>query len=152
MKKISIALLILFVACTKTVSSDISEFLHTRSDAPLENTIWEHETDGDYNRYLVFSEGNAGLFYGLTEGGELQRWSEIYQAPYTFVDGKVITSIEYPFYASKELVNRVNVVKAMAGYEIEAEGERYTYYGNDLDEIEGQWMIITVNITPWSLQ
>ena len=144
---------ILVLGCTKqyvpTMEEQIAEFLSTRSTAPLEGTIWEHVTGEDYNRYIVF-DGNAKLFYGLVEDGELQRWSDFYEAPYELIGGVVVTSIEYPVWGFKEVTGRVQVIKAEDAFIINVNGDQYHYYGNNLDEIEGQWMIITVNITPWS--
>lgn len=154
MKKIFAIVLatLMVLGCTKqtpTFEEQVAEFLSTRATAPLEGTIWEHNTGEDYNRYIVF-DGNAKLFYGLVENNELQRWSDFYEAPYEFVDGFVITDIEYPIWGHKELTENAQVIKAEEGYVINVDGDEYTYYGNDLKEIEGQWMILIVTITPWS--
>ena len=149
MKRILLLFLaFLAVACTpQTMEQELSSFLATRASEPLKNTIWEHQTGEQYNRYLWFSEADVSLFYGLVEAGELQRWSDFYSAPYAIKDGIVVTSLSYPLYGKTEYTESASVVKG-DGFTIEMNGESYTYYGNDVDEIQGYYMFINVTIPP----
>ena len=161
MKHLVLSLLacILCLGCTQSppFEEELSSFLSTRALEPLENTIWEHQTGEEYNRYILFQEGEASLFYGFygalpkALGGnvELQRWSDFYSSPYFFVDGKVITSIEYPLWGEIIPTEKAEIVKAGEGYTLCVNEDIYTYFGPYTDTIEGMWMIIHVGVNPW---
>ena len=138
------------VACTANLATDLSGFLSTRADAPLEGTVWEHNTGEQYNRYVTFRDGQMSLFYGLVDAGELQRWSDFYSSPYALKGGLIVTELSYPLWGHREVTESVSVVKKKASYTIDLDGDAYTYYGPWTDDLESQWMTITVNIVPWS--
>lgn len=143
---------ILFLALSCTALSperDLSEFLHTRSEEPLESTIWEHQTGGQYDKYLLFRGGEMSLFYGLVENDELQRWSEFYSAPYYYDGGLLFTYLSYPEWGERVRTNEVEIIESN-GYTIIAGGEDYTYYSPYTEDIEGQWMLITAVPKPWN--
>lgn len=142
-------LVAIVVACTANLAGDLSGFLQTRSDAPLEGTVWEHETGEQYNRYVAFRNGEISLFYGLVDAGELQRWSDFYSSPYVLKGGLIITELSYPLWGHREVTESVSVVKSKAAYTIDIDGEDYTYYGPYTEDLDGMWMTITVNIVPW---
>lgn len=142
---------ILFLALSCTALSperDLAEFLHTRSEEPLESTIWEHKTGEQYDKYLLFRGGEMSLFYGLVEGDELQRWSEFYSAPYYYDGGLLFTYLSYPEWGKRVHTNEVEIVKSN-GYTISVGGEEYTYYSPYTEDIEGQWMLIIAEPAPW---
>ncbi|MBR4757670.1 MAG: hypothetical protein IK084_02570 [Bacteroidaceae bacterium] len=90
------------------------------------------------------------LFYGLVDAGELQRWSDFYSSPYALKGGLIVTELSYPLWGHREVTESVSVVKKKASYTIDLDGDAYTYYGPWTDDLESQWMTITVNIVPWS--
>ena len=150
----TLMLCLLLVGCTKepvpSFQGELSAFVGTRSDEPLAGTIWEHQTGEDYNRYLYFTRDEVSLFYGLVEGGELQRWSDFYTAPYVlWDDGLVFTCLKYPKWGNEERVITVCFIRGN-GYTIDINGDTYTYYGNNTQEIEGYWMTITATPVPWN--
>ena len=145
---------ILLFACTPktevetTFNQELSVFASTKANEPLEGTIWEHETGDEFNKYIYFHDGKANFFYGkITDN--LERWSEFYSADYNLNDGEVTTKIVYPFWGQKELVNTITVIKAGKDFTIEANGEEYKLTRHPAEDIDGMWMIITVNIAPW---
>ena len=150
MRRILPLLVALVVACTANLATELSGFLDTRADAPLEGTVWEHNTGEKYNRYVLFKDGEMSLFYGLVEPEEgLQRWSDFYSSPYVLKGGLIITELSYPLWGHREVTESVSVVKSKAAYTIDIDGEDYTYYGPWTNDLEELWMTITVNIAPW---
>lgn len=143
-------LLFLLLSCTAiSPERDLAEFLHARSAGPLESTIWEHKTGEDYDKYLLFRGGEMSLFYGLTEGDELQRWSEFFSAPYYYDGGALITYLSYPEWGERVHTNEVEIIESN-GYTISAGGEEYTYYSPYTEDIEGQWTLIIAEPAPWN--
>ena len=137
------------VACTANLATDLSGFLQTRADAPLEGTVWEHQTGEQYNRYVTFRNGEMSLFYGRIDPEGLHRYSDWYTAPYALKGGLIITELTYPLWGHREVTESVSVVKQKASYTIDLDGDAYTYYGPWSDDLNEQWMTITVNIVPW---
>ncbi|MBR6270158.1 MAG: hypothetical protein IKR30_06290 [Bacteroidales bacterium] len=142
--------------CTKPapVTSDyegLASFLDTRADAPLEGTVWEHQTGEKYNRYVSFRNGEMSLFYGLEAEEGLQRWSDFFTAPYALEGGLIVTELSYPLWGHREVTESVSVVKSKGAYTIDIDREEYTYYGPYTEDLEDLWMSITVNIVPWQL-
>ena len=146
MRRILPLLVALVVACTANLATDLSGFLQTRSDAPLEGTVWEHNTGEQYNRYVTFRDGEMSLFYGLVEQDGLQRWSDFYSSTYALKGGLIVTSLEYPLWGHREVTESVSVVKKQSSYTIDIDGEDYTYYGPWTDDLNDQWMTIIVTI------
>lgn len=150
MKRILLALTLLITACAPSLNDEISEFLKTKSEEPLQCTVWECVTGGEYNKYLYFSQGEANFFWGIFENGEIERWSDFYSAPYELKDGKIWTDIYYPEYGKSENMYQISVIKSEGAFKIVADDEEYHYIVCNLEDLEYQWIIITVNITPWS--
>lgn len=145
-----IYILFLALSCTAvTPERDLAEFLQTRSDEPLNGTIWEHKTGEQYNRYLYFSRSDVSLFYGVYEDGELQRWSDFYTSPYLFDGNEVETALTYPKWGENEHAYSITIIRSGEGYTISAGGEEYTYYGPYTEDIEGQWTLIIASPMPW---
>lgn len=146
-------LLLVAGGCAKpaveTIDAELAAFVGTRSDAPLEGTVWELRTGEDYNRYLLFREGEISLFYGIVEDGELQRWSDFYSAPYALGNGVIATSLSYPLWGQKEVTQTAGVIRKAGGFSLYLDGDCYEYYGPYTEDLEGMWMTITVNIAPW---
>ncbi|MBO4924823.1 MAG: hypothetical protein J5382_11985 [Bacteroidales bacterium] len=157
MKKILLitfgTLLLLAVGCTQptvdTFNSDLSAFLQTRSDAPLEGTIWQHRTGDAFDRFILFENGQVSLFYGLDDPKGLQRWSDFYTAPYTLWNGTIDTALEYPLWGEKTLTQKASVVRSLGSFTIDLDGDTYVFYGDDVSGLDEMWMTITVTITPW---
>lgn len=150
MRRILPLLVALVVACTANLATELSGFLQTRADAPLEGTVWEHNTDEKYNRYVSFRNGEMSLFYGLEAEEGLQRWSDFYSSPYALKGGLIITELTYPLWGNRETTESISVVKKQSSYTIDIDGEDYSYYGPYTNDLEEMWMTITVNIVPWS--
>lgn len=149
MRRILPLLVALVVACTANLATELSGFLQTRADAPLEGTVWEHQTGEKYNRYVSFRNGEMSLFYGLVAEEGLQRYSDFYSSPYALKGGLIITELSYPLWGHREVTESVSVVKSKSAYHIDIDGEDYTYYGPWTNDLEELWMTITVNIAPW---
>lgn len=149
MRRILPLLVALVVACTANLATELSGFLSTRADAPLEGTVWEHNTGEQYNRYVTFRNGEMSLFYGREDRDTLHRYSEWFTAPYVLKGGLIITDLTYNLYGRQE-TESVSVVKSKAAYHIDIDGEDYRYYGPWSGELNEQWTTITVNIVPWS--
>ena len=151
MRKFLPLIVALVVSCTANLATELSGFLQTRSDAPLEGTVWEHQTCEQYNRYVTFKDGEMSLFYGLTDTEGLQRWSDFYSSPYALKGGLIVTELEYPLWGHREVTESVSVVKSKSAYHIDIDGEDFHYYGPYTEDLEELWMSITVNIAPWEL-
>lgn len=152
MKKFLFLLMVLFcVSCTKdepVQEPNLYEFCGTRVDAPLENTIWGHETGGDYNLYILFEKGRANAFYGLIDG-ELQRWSPFYSAPYWY-DGCILrTNIVYPYFGEQVATQSLSVIRAGKGFEIDVDGKTFNFVTTNTETVRGMWVEIRVTINPW---
>lgn len=130
-------------------NTKLSEFVGTRAAQPLEGTVWEHKTTEDFNRYLLFLNGEASLFYGLVDNGKLQRWSDFYSSPYVLRDGTLETNLTYPLWGSTIKTESVSVVKLEDTFHISVDGESYTFLTTDLTGLDGMWMIIFANPVPW---
>lgn len=155
MKKFLLLLLcILFAQCAKiepdaTPDFGLSEYLGTRSDAPLENTIWGHETGGDYNLYILFEKSRVNVFYGLWDCNEIQRWSPFFTDDYTISGNKILTGVSYPFFGEQVATNTMSVIRAVDGYTLDVNGNIYNFVTTDTESAYYEWMIITANIRPW---
>lgn len=152
MRRLLPLLVALVVACTANLATELSGFLQTRADAPLEGTVWEHQTGEQYNRYVLFKDGEMSLFYGLVEAEGLHRYSDFFTAPYALKGGLIVTELSYPLWGHREVTESVSVVKSKAAYTIDIDGEEYHYYGSYTESLEELWMTITVNIVPWSYE
>ena len=150
MKKILLALTLLITACAPSLNDEISEFLKTKSEEPLQGTVWEYVTGGEYNKYIYFNDGEANFFWGQYNNGEIERWSDFYSASYELKDGKIWTDIYYPEYGKSENLYQISVIKSEGAFKISSGEEEYHYIQCNLADLECQWIIITVNITPWS--
>ena len=152
MKKILLlCLLVLFCGCEKIAPIEpdpIVEFLGTRANAPLENTVWGHETGEKYNMYLLFQDGLASLFYGLYDG-KIQRWSPFYSAPYSYANGKLNTRIIYPYYDTEIEAGIFTIIPTASEYEIDVDGDLYRFITTDTAGLEWENMTINVTIAPW---
>lgn len=142
-------LALLALSCTPTLEQELSSFLSTRSDEPLNGTIWEHKTGEQYNRYLWFDKSDVSLFYGVYEDGELQRWSDFYTSPYLFNGNEVETALTYPQWGENEHAYSITIIRSGDDYTISAGGEIYTYYSPYTTDIEGQWTLIIASPMPW---
>ena len=151
MRRLLPLLVAIVVACTANLATELSGFLQTRSDAPLEGTVWEHQTNETYNRYVTFRDGKISLFYGLEAEEGLQRWSDFYSSPYALKGGLIVTELSYPLWGHREVTESVSVVKKQSSYTIDIDGEDFHYYGPYTEDLEELWMSITVNIVPWQL-
>ena len=150
MRRILPLLVALVVACTANLATELSGFLQTRSDAPLEGTVWEHQTGEKYNRYVSFRNGEMSLFYGLVEAEGLHRYSDFYSSPYALKGGLIVTELSYPLWGHRAATESVSVVKSKSSYTIDLDGDEYIYYGPYTESLEELWMTITVNIVPWN--
>lgn len=132
-----------------TFQEELSAFLSTRADEPLNGTIWEHRTGEEYNRYLWFDSGTVRLFYGCEEDGGLHRYTDFWSAPYALVDGQLFTSLSYPLWGHTERNEMAEVIRSAGVFTLEVRGESYHYYGNDTQEIQDLWMVIFAHPVPW---
>ena len=139
---------LVLTACTANLSNELSEFLQTRSDSPLEGTVWEHQTDEQFDRYVTFHDGEISLFYGREDRGTLHRYSDWFSAPYILKGGLIITTLTYNLYGRWE-TESVSVVKSQGSYTIDLDGELYHYYGPWNDVLNEQWIAINCPIVPW---
>lgn len=154
MKKILLlCFVILFCGCAKIapVEQDpFSTFLGTRANAPLENTIWGHETGEQYNMYLLFQNGLANLFYGLYDADEgLQRWSPFYSAPYRYEDRRLETRIVYKYFGNELETGTFNIIESASEYEIAVDGLLFRFVSTDTSGLNWQHMTIFAGVTPW---
>lgn len=154
MKKFIVILLGLFlIGCTKpeevSINRSLSEFVGTRAEAPLESTIWEYNTGEEFNRYIVFKDEQASLFYGAIEDSSLHRYSEFYSAPYTFENNKLVTSIVYPLWGTDVKTESVSMIEAGDEFTLLIDGLVYKFLTTDISMIKDRWMIIYVGIRPW---
>lgn len=149
-----LAFLLLAGGCVRSAVEDIdsglASFVGTRADAPLEGTIWECQSGEEYNRYLLFQDGEVSLFYGLIEDGELHRYSDFYPAPYTLHKGHIDATLSYPLYGERILTESGSVQAVADAYEISLGKDVYHYFGPYTEGLEELWMTITVNIVPWT--
>lgn len=136
----------------ETQSVKLSKFAGTRVSEPLENTIWEYITGDKYNKYIMFKDGEASVFYGYVEDGELQRWSDFYSNPYEYSDEGLKTSVSYPQWGETICTENISVIEFDDIYTIDVNGESYKYLTNNTDSVEGMWMLITVTIVPWQME
>ena len=146
--------LLLFVGgCAKLTvdkfNSDLSAFVGTRSDAPLEGTIWQHRTGDAFDRFIWFENGQVSLFYGLDDPEGLQRWSDFYSAPYALQKGTIDTSLEFPLWGERAKTQKASVIRSLGSFTIDMDGDAYVFYGNDATGLDEMWMSITVTIKPW---
>ena len=151
MKRIALILSLLICACSKPAPQQtLHDFLSTRAEAPLESTIWQHDTGERYDRFLYFHDAETSLFYGLIDDGEIQRWSDFYTAPYALENGRIVTSLTYPLWGESIWTENVSVVSSVDAYSILVDDERYEFVGTDASSLDVMWMTITVNIiNPW---
>ena len=145
---------LLLNACTAnlgpvTFDEGLASFLGTRSDAPLEGTVWEHQTGEKYNRYVSLRNGEMSVFYRSMFQDTLCRYSDFFTAPYALKGGLIITDLSYPLWGHKEVTESVSVFEYKSWYTIGLDGEDYHYYGPYTKDLEELWMSITVNIVPW---
>lgn len=152
MRKFLPLIVAIVVACTANLATELSGFLQTRSDAPLEGTVWEHQTGEKYNRYVSFRNGEMSLFYGLVEAEGLHRYSDFFTVPYALKGGLILTELSYPLWGHREVTESVSVVKSKSAYHIDIDGEDYAYYGPYTESLEDLWMTITAPIAPWSYE
>lgn len=155
-KILLLATVLLAIACERVAGPSFNDglaaFVGTRSDAPLEETVWRHTTGAEYEQFVSFHHGEMGLFYGLMDAGQIQRWSPLYSAPYGFENGQIRANVIYPFFG-EELQTRDISVKAVPGaYQIDVDGQLYDFAGPWTDDLNGKWITITVNIVPWSYE
>ena len=139
-------------ACVQLVPEDgLAAFLGTRSEAPLEGTVWRCDDPGDYDRYVWIADGELRIFYGDEDQGEIRRWSSFWSAPYALDGGTISVALTYPAYGEKIATRIASVVKAASAYEIDVDGDRFAFVGTDASSFEdSQWMTITISIAPWS--
>lgn len=156
MKKIILTLIfsLLLLSCAKQATTppstldDFATFALTKSDAPFEQTIWEHTTDNTYNTYLYFHGDVVSLFYGKNDG-ELQRWSDYFDGTFAVDDGHISVSLSYPDYGHTACIYTINIIKSDAYSITDNLGNTYAYYGQYTDNLEDMWMSITAKIVPW---
>lgn len=149
MRRLIPLIVALVVACTANIATDLSGFLQTRADAPLEGTVWQYDSPGDYDRFLLFRDGTVSLFYGLVEDGVIQRWSGFYGAAYDLRDGQIVTALEYPLWGEKEKTEKASVVKSAGAWTIDLDGDLYEICRADDSDLDALWMKITATIAPW---
>lgn len=136
-------------------ASELSAFFGTRSNAPLEGTIWVTADESEFNRYIYFDDGRIYLYYGEIEDGVMCRWSELYSAPYTLFNGKILTCLSYPSYGKTINTERLEIIRGDNNYTFTADGIPFTYvgdYATYAEDLQYQWMYIYANITrliPW---
>ena len=156
MKKIILVLIfsILLLSCSRqevaipSALEDFATFALTKSDAPFEQTIWEHTTDNTYNTYLYFHDDVVSLFYGKNDG-ELQRWSDYYDGSFSIDNGRISINLSYPDYGQTACIYTINIIKGDAYTLTDNLGNTYAYYGQYTDNLEDMWMSITAKIVPW---
>lgn len=138
-------------SCTvkETPADGFAAFLGTRADAPLESTIWEHQTGEKYNEYIVFQNDLASVFFGLNDGTEIQRWSQFFTAPYAFENGQIRTNVVYRYCGQYVADGNFDVIRVESAYEISANGKVFKFVGTDTQQLADMWMMITVTIQPW---
>jgi hypothetical protein len=144
---------LLLTACKVTpvdIDAELASFVGTKADAPLDGTIWHHDTGADFDKLVWFSDGTMRLFYGLIESGEIQRWSDFYVSPYGLANGVIEVSLSYPNYGDIEYVNTASIVSVAGQYSIDIDGETYAFVGTDASDFDReQWIEIIVGIAPW---
>ena len=116
------AVIIIFAGLKSCKPVDEPETQATLLTRAPSNTIWEYVTGGEMNQYILVTPDETKLFRGCVEDGELQRWSEFWD----------VEGVEF------------------IGDYLMYNGNRYSYYGDKVYEIDGQWMTITVSIKPFS--
>lgn len=145
--------LLLITSCVNLndpFTQDLTQFVNTRSDAPLEQTVWRHTTNEEYDKFVVFHDEQITLFYGCIEDNKVQRWSDCYSAKYSFENGKIVTDLSYPQWGKKEYTEKANIIKNGNGFTLYINDDLYEFINNDLTPLDEMWMTITVNIVPWN--
>jgi hypothetical protein len=150
MRRLIPLIVAVLAACVQLLPEEgLAAFLGTRSEAPLEGTVWRCDDPGDYDRYVWIADGELRLFYGDEDVGEIRRWSSFYAAPYALDGGTISVALTYPAYGEKVATRSASVVKAASAYEIDVDGDRFAFVGTDASSFaEWLWITITANIAP----
>lgn len=154
----AILLAILCVGCRET--SDVNAidyhkplagFLSTRASDPLDGTVWMADSDEEFHRMLLFSDGCVNLFYGLIENGEMQRWSEYYSAPYALSNDATVvtTNLVYPIFGTHECAELLMVMKSEDMFTIITDLDTFDYIGHYNASLDERWTLVYTTIQPW---
>ena len=136
----------------ETVVDQFATLVGTRSDAPLVGTVWECETDGKYNVYLLFEDaGVVSTFWGRTDEEEgLQRWSDFYPGTYMVDKGEISIDVSYPAWGETEKLNSIGMLRVEDAFTLDSPSGLFRYYGKDIEGLEAIWMTLFVDIMPWN--
>ena len=133
----------------KTFNEELALFVGTRSSEPLEQTVWQHKTDEEHDRFIYFKDGEINLFYGCIENEEIHRYSDYYSSSYKYTNGYVVTNLEYPLWGKRELTEKTTVVRYNSEFILYLDDDYYEFVITNPSTLDDLWMTITVNITPW---
>lgn len=135
----------------KPMNEKIANIIGTKSERPLDQTIWEFNTGEEFNQYLYFDVAEAKFFYGKFDTKEgLLRYTDFYSAAYELIDGKIQTNIEYPNYGDTEKVNNMDVIIVDNVCQITYDEQTFNLTQYDPADIQEQWVEFTIVIGPWS--
>lgn len=151
------SLALVFCSCTQKLKEDISEeqtlssLLGTRSEDPLNNTVWCLETGDTFDKFILFKDTKIKFFYGIFEDGEVHRYSDFYESDYTISkDERTIeTDLVFPFYGEVCGVENLGVIKDSDLF-LNLDNESYSFFGYYNKGLEEHWMLIFANIAPWN--
>lgn len=141
-----LAAAILFSASCQQPSA---EFIGTRSEAPLDGTVWQHKTGEDADQFLLFEDGEISLFYGLLCPEWVEYWGDLYTAPYGLKNGLLVTELEWPLMGQPEKVQRASVIRTAGEGEIYLDIILFRYAGVNLPLVEVVEMTIFAPIAPF---
>lgn len=144
----------LTAATSENYREELSFFLSTRAFDPLDKTVWMADSDEEFHRMLLFSDGCVNLFYGLIENDEMQRWSDYFSAPYVLSDdgSMVTTELVYPVYGKRELSEGLTVVMCEDCFTIVAGQDTYEYVGGYTTDLDERWTLVFTVIEPWAAE
>lgn len=152
---IFIATLLLIGGCyyyelDNAFNKELSEFVQTRVTEPLEDTMWEFDMAGDYDKFLYFKDGEAKLFYGFTEDNIIRRSSIYYEAPYTLENGALTTNITYPQWGETKNTESISLIKSASAFTINVEGDIYQFTQKERSiKLLSFDMTLFANPAPW---
>ena len=132
-------------------SEELSTFLSTKAEAPLEETVWLSCDNDEFHKMLLFKDNTVNLFYGCIDNNEMQRWSDYYSAPYTIAeDGTyVVTDLTYPAFGKNEYSESITIVKSENIFIIQTENDTFKFVGQYNSSLDERWILVYVTIPPW---
>lgn len=141
-----LAAAILFLASCQQPSA---EFVGTRSEAPLDGTVWQRTTGTDADQFLLFKNGEISLFYGLQCPEGIECWGDRYTAPYCLKNGLVVTALEWPIRGQRGQAQQASIIRPAGNGKIYLDTLLFWYVGSDLPLVEVTEMTIFAPIVDW---